>query len=326
MPTDSHSSQDLPDPDAANNTACSPQSQLPPDLALSLYHGVENSGIDNQRGGHKPSDNTGDTHDPLAQWFGCLWQDYVRHTPSARQIHTLLGGDEAIVNDHIALRTFNRPSVGLGVQVPLLEQWGYRVAGHYQFTQKQLDAVHLEHVDPRMPKIFMSELRVDGLSVAAVRLIDRLIGELPAGMFDSAAALYAGRIWQLSWDEYQSLRAESEYAAWLAALGFRANHFTVSVNQLTAFHSLAALNQQIKSSGIALNTTGGEIKGSADVYLEQSATLADPVEVVFSDQRATIPGCFYEFALRYRQADGVLYQGFVEASADKIFSSTHFRA
>jgi len=46
------------------------------------------------------------------------------------------------------------------------------------------------------------------------------------------------------------------------------------------------------------------------------------VHVTFSDTEHTIPGCFYEFAKRYPQSNGSLYQGFIAASADKIFEST----
>jgi hypothetical protein len=35
-----------------------------------------------------------------------------------------------------------------------------------------------------------------------------------------------------------------------------------------------------------------------------------------------IPGCYYEFAKRYPDADGKLYSGFIAKSADKIFEST----
>ncbi len=36
-----------------------------------------------------------------------------------------------------------------------------------------------------------------------------------------------------------------------------------------------------------------------------------------------VPSCYYEFAKRYKDAKGKLYQGFVAASADKIFESTN---
>jgi len=36
----------------------------------------------------------------------------------------------------------------------------------------------------------------------------------------------------------------------------------------------------------------------------------------------TIKSCYYEFARRYPDRKGLLFQGFVSASVDKIFEST----
>ena len=74
-----------------------------------------------------------------------------------------------------------------------------------------------------------------------------------------------------------------------------------------------------------MNAVGVEIKGTQDVYLEQSSTLAYPVKVSFADRDETIPGCYYEFARRYPMPDGKLFQGFLPDSADKIFESTDYR-
>ncbi|HAS63985.1 MAG TPA: DUF1338 domain-containing protein, partial [Vibrio sp.] len=122
--------------------------------------------------------------------------------------------------------------------------------------------------------------------------------------------------------EYRVLAQESEYAAWLAAHGYGANHFTVSVNQLNQFDEVQQVNDYLKASGFLINQSGGEVKGSAEVLLEQSSTMADRVNVDFDDGIAQIPGGFYEFAKRYPMANGELYSGFVAASADKIFEST----
>ena len=84
-----------------------------------------------------------------------------------------------------------------------------------------------------------------------------------------------------------------------AAFGLRANHFTVRVNALQRFGGLPELDAFLVRNGFALNDAGGRIKGSAVVYLEQSSTLAEPVEVEFSDGVRRIPGCYYEFARRY---------------------------
>ena len=93
-------------------------------------------------------------------------------------------------------------------------------------------------------------------------------------------------------------------------------------NHLDSYKSIEQVNKKILSAGFKMNEVGGLIKGSPSVLLEQSSTLADHVQVQFSDGYKEIPGCFYEFAKRYPMADGHLYQGFVSASADKIFSST----
>ena len=58
--------------------------------------------------------------------------------------------------------------------------------------------------------------------------------------------------------------------------------------------------------------------------LEQSSIKAGMVSFKFIEGQFEIPGCYYEFARRYPDADGKLYSGFVAKSADKIFQSTDF--
>jgi hypothetical protein len=109
----------------------------------------------------------------------------------------------------------------------------------------------------------------------------------------------------------------------MAAIGYRPNHFTVFINQLKKYSDIQTLNDFLKSEGFRLNASGGEIKGSPEVLLEQSSTLANRIEVEFTDGKKEIPSCYFEFAKRYPLASGELYQGFVATSADKIFESTN---
>lgn len=45
--------------------------------------------------------------------FQSLWNDYIeRLCPSADRVHQLLQEDEPLINDHIALRTFNLAPLG----------------------------------------------------------------------------------------------------------------------------------------------------------------------------------------------------------------------
>jgi hypothetical protein len=97
----------------------------------------------------------------------------------------------------------------------------------------------------------------------------------------------------------------------------------VSVNQLSAFTEVKGVNDHLRQAGFAINEFGGEVKGSPEVLLEQSSTMADKVPVQFSEGTEIVPGGFYEFAKRYPMSNGELYPGFVAASADKIFESTN---
>lgn len=259
----------------------------------------------------------------VTKLFDNIWQQYIAVTPSANNIHQLLGDGKKVVNDHVAYRTFNTDKVNLNKFANHLIALGYDECGQYNFVAKKLTAKHFEHQDASMPKVFVSELRVEEFSSSVQKIIHSLVEQLPDNISEQPNFLYSGRPWKISFKDYQTLLAESEYAAWLAAWGYRANHFTVSINHLENYHSIIDVNERLKKSGYALNSNGGEIKGDDAVKLEQSSTLADKALVEFSDKNAEIPSCFYEFAKRYPLANGELYTGFVAESADKIFESTN---
>jgi hypothetical protein len=255
--------------------------------------------------------------------FSRLWQDYSKLNPIASRIYGLLTArGEKILNDHVAFRTIRHPKIGLSrLMAPFLAQ-GYAQKDEYFFVEKKLYARHLEHADPTMPKVFVSELKVEEFPKDFQYQVMGLLEQVPADWANRPDFLWSGRPWKSSFALYESLSKTSEYAAWMTAFGFRTNHFTVSLNALKTFSGLPELNSFLKSNGIALNTSGGEIKGSKEVFLEQSSTLADRVRIDFTDGFHTVPACYYEFAKRYPMPNGELYQGFVEESADKIFEST----
>ncbi len=266
-------------------------------------------------------------HTNVNELFAKLWENYLTVTPSARKIHALLGSSQQddVINDHIALRTFNLPQIGLEKLAAHFLALGYVESGEYHFEAKKLYAKHFEHPDPKQPKVFISELLLEQCSAELQQIIKALVAQMDPAAVTAENFLYSGKHWQLDQASYRTLLAESEYAAWTAVWGFRANHFTVSVNELKNFSSLASVNDALKQAGFALNTSGGEIKGSPEVLLEQSSTLADEAVAEFTDGDQLIPSCFYEFALRYAMPNGKLYTGFVAASADKIFESTNVR-
>ena len=256
--------------------------------------------------------------------FKSLWDDYIhRLCPSAEKVHHLLKEDEALINDHIALRTFNVAPLGIETLAKPFLELGYKACGDYLFESKKLVAKHYEHPDPNQPKVFISELKVEECSSDLQQIVAKLVEQVDISKLQGHEFLFGGRLWDLSFADFQVLAKESEYASWLAAHGYGANHFTVSVNQLNQYDEVKQVNDYLRQSGFVINESGGEVKGSPEVLLEQSSTMADKVPVNFTEGSEIIPGGFYEFAKRYPMENGELYPGFVAASADKIFESTN---
>lgn len=255
--------------------------------------------------------------------FDKIWQSYIEVTPSAHKVHQLLGSGNDVINDHVAYRTFNIEKVNIEKLAAPLIALGYKECGQYTFEAKKLNAKHFEHADNTMPKVFISELLVEEFSSEVQDIIHDIVNQIDVNNIGTEAFLYSATHWKISQEQYQTLLNESEYAAWVAAWGYRANHFTVSVNHLKDFTSLENVNDAVKAGGFELNNVGGEIKGDITVKLEQSSTMADMAEVEFTNSKVKIPSCFYEFAKRYPLENGELYTGFVAASADKIFESTN---
>ena len=254
-----------------------------------------------------------------------MWQDYLLLNPEAqRVVDTLLAEGETVVNDHIALRTFDVGAVALEECAKPFLEMGYEAKDEYFFDTKKLRAKHYEYAaDPSKPKIFISELLVSEFSTEFRTLVNSLVSCVSPDQVQQSNFFHSGRPWNLGYSQYETLLRESDYGAWVAAIGYRPNHFTVFINALKKYADIHRLNDFLKLKGFQLNASGGEIKGAPDVFLEQSSTLANRVEIEFNDGKKEIPSCYFEFAKRYPLDSGELYQGFVAKSADKIFESTN---
>jgi len=259
--------------------------------------------------------------------FERLWEGYIEQNPPTKKVYDLLVHEgESVVNDHIAFRTFNHPLTNLDVLAKIFIKNGYEPKREYHFEKKKLFARHYEHKnDPRAPKVFISELLTNRFSEHLNKVINEWVTNIPVTLLKSDDLIFAGNPSGIpSYKTYEKLRIESEYAAWLYVNGFRANHFTVNVNALKEFDSIEKINAFLKSNGFLLNDDSGEIQGSPAELLEQSSIRAGMNRVTFTEGEFDIPGCYYEFAYRYPDAEGKLYSGFVAKSADKIFDSTNY--
>ena len=250
-----------------------------------------------------------------------------------------------IENDHIAFRTLGVDHLGIQSLEKVFLHYGYRRMDHYYFPEKKLDAYWYSPADPKDPRIFISELRVKDLSPATQKIIKSYTDEVKSDPveklnLDNAAEvdlfLHSG-LWRLpSWNDYETLAKESEYAAWAIYNRYYLNHFTVSVHNLKdGYNTVAGFNEFLERNGFILNNSSGKIKKSPDGGLLQSSTVAQMIEAEFANgEKHIIPGSYVEFAERRvlpQFADVPPSQikrehrreGFEAANADKIFESTY---
>jgi hypothetical protein len=255
-----------------------------------------------------------------------LWKDYTEQNPHAKKVYDLFKEKgEQVINDHIAFRTFDDPRVNVDVLAAVFQKNGYKEKGSYDFPAKHLFAKHYEHPEPGMPRIFISQLLLDEFSDILKLQCQKLVDRIPSEILTSDELIFSGNVWgPPKYDTYEKLREESEYAAWLYVNGFRANHFTVSINELENFEDIREVNNFLKDNGFLMNDSGGEVKGSPEVLLEQSSIKAGKQKIEFEEGTYEVPTCYYEFAKRYPDDDGELYSGFIARSADKIFESTDY--
>jgi hypothetical protein len=259
--------------------------------------------------------------------FDRLWADYTSRNPEVKKIYDLFVSEgERVLNDHIAFRTFNDPRVNIEVFSKPFVDAGYEYRGEYTFEEKHLYARHYEHKSfADAPRVFISELISQDFSENLQATVKKLIDQIPENLLAPNELIFSGSPWEIpSFEVYNQLRNESEYAGWVYIHGYRANHFTINVNALKKYDSLQKVNQLLKDKGFLLNDSAGEIKGTPAELLEQSSTKSGIINVQFKEGDFPVPSCYYEFAKRYPDKDGKLYSGFIAKSADKIFESTNY--
>lgn len=254
--------------------------------------------------------------DLIASLFHGLWNAYTDITPQAGRIHQRLAErGESVVNDHVALRTFDLAPIGRERLAEPFIAMGYVQTGSYRFADKKLRASSYSHPAGQWPRVFISELLTAELSPGLQAAARDLAAQVdPAA--DLRGLLVAAPTWSpVSASLYDALLAESEHAGWLAAFGLRANHFALSVNALSTFADLSALNTWLLDEGFTLSDADGIVKGGPHVLLSQSSTWPDRIPWRFAgDETRTIPSCGYEFAMRYVDSStGQPFDGFVEA-------------
>lgn len=250
-----------------------------------------------------------------------------------------------IVNDHIAFRTLGVPNLGIKSFEKIFLSFGYQKKDYFYFEGKKLDAYWFAPPSPEYPRIFVSELRVSELSKPVQDIIYKYTKDITSDPVDrldlnngeEAAAFLQKPLWDLpTSEEYQTLLAESEYAAWVIYNRYYLNHYTISIHELKdGYNTLEEFNAFLESIGVKLNTSGGKIKTSEDGLFRQSSTVSALYDATFADGKTIqIAGSYVEFAERsvlpeFKDVPKEQLEakhrrdGFETNNADKIFESTY---
>ncbi|CAK9263208.1 unnamed protein product [Sphagnum jensenii] len=281
--------------------------------------------------------------------LSAMVKPYLIKNPTAMTaldlIRTHVGGP--LCYDHFAFRTFGVNGCGIDSMSQVFLDLGYEVRDELRFPAKKVWALwfsppkHLldmegSEADGPLPRIFISELIVNELSLAAQEIIHKYTSNsAPLAKHAAAASILNSLTWptpQLT--DYQTLAKESEYAAWTLVNGYALNHTTVSVHRLGSLHKIGKLNEFLQENGIRLNSEGGILKVSPDGGLQQSSSVADTITFTFAGgEEKRVPASYIEFAERlvlpiysdlhsneiheWHRRDG-----FEVGNADKIFEST----
>lgn len=287
---------------------------------------------------------------PMTQILDALFKVYESRVPDVRKITQaminkgMVSDQTDIVNDHIAFRTMGVDHLGIASFEKIFLAHGYKKREYYHFDNKKLDAYWYSPPTDDLPRIFISELKVEQLTEATQKIITHYTRKITADPVDAldlneveaVAAFFQTPLWELpSKEDYENLLQESEYAAWVIYNRYYLNHYTISVHDLPQpYNRLESFNEFLKSIEIKLNDAGGEIKTSQDGLLRQSSSVANQVEAQFvQGEKKTIAGSYVEFAERSLLPEFITLdpsqlkrihrrEGFEASNADKIFEST----
>jgi hypothetical protein len=266
------------------------------------------------------------------QLFSKLWGAHTKITPSAVKMRDLFKEKkhDNLKIDHISFRSVGYKETGLNRFENVFKKYDYEVKGEYKFSDKRMDAIHLEPKDgdSKLPKVCVSQFNIDESPGWVQENILSCLGSCTN--YNPNALLEWGAPWDKSFSQYQKISNYSEYVGWFYAHGFVPDHFSISVNSLNKFHGIYDVNYFIQDNGFDLNLDDGSVKRDKAGRLYQSSTLADIVPVVFDDPNHLhgkveydIPGGFTELAQRGFEKNSKFFHGFISESCEKLMTSTH---
>lgn len=266
--------------------------------------------------------------DVLQHLHDALWQRYQDDVGYVKNVQRAVKEACGLTwhNDHIALRSLRRAGRPLGDGIlPLARPFlalGYRVRAEYQFADVHLAAVYLspdENLAPALaheilPRVFISECDVSALPTSSQQILEKYDAILASRQqlteaWQAWPDFFARPAASITDTELDQLHQDSQYAAWVMLFGNQVNHFTATTTDIDK------TVQHLRDWQIPMKK---QVEGNPASGLEQTATLAYPVEVsLHGGITRTYPYAYVEVAKRYGDFDG-----FLAPQARQLFEMT----
>jgi uncharacterized glyoxalase superfamily metalloenzyme YdcJ len=299
----------------------------------------------------------------VRELFHSLWERYRSRVSYVRDYERMVREHgAAFVNDHIAFRTLGTTvgthQIGMVSLAVLFRPLGFLPVGAYEFKEKRLRAVHLQHPEPSFPKLFVSELEVEKLPPEArailarymlrhrdtlgeeelqqLRALDTLAPRERNVLLTKVQAFFETLPWGIpDRADVEALGRHSQYGAWVLMHGYEVNHFTAYVNShgVPAIADIEKTVAEMRARGIPMKA---EIEGEPGSNLRQSATesVVIPVTVRGPDgrmQEMSWTYAYFEIAERGPWVNPEtgrteIFQGFLGPQANNLFDMTAMKA
>ena len=168
-----------------------------------------------------------------------LFETYSKRVPDVTKIteamvsNNIVSNQSEIINDHIAFRTMGVKHLGIKSFEKIFLKHGYKKRDFYSFKEKKLNAYWYSHSEKNMPRIFISELKVDELSKDAQKIIKQYtnqvkndpVDNIDLNNSDEIINFLTNPLWTLpSLFHYNELLKETEYGSWVIYNRYYLNH------------------------------------------------------------------------------------------------------
>ncbi|KAL1196248.1 2-oxoadipate dioxygenase/decarboxylase [Cardamine amara subsp. amara] len=247
----------------------------------------------------------------LRNVFENILKTYLKKNPTAKKIWELVQSvdNEKIFYDHFTFKTLKVDGYGIDSLSSFFMDYGYKVKGEYDFTNKKLRARWFSPPDVHvpddghglgtgpLPQLVLAEVLVDELSPESQEIIKKYL-KPEGGKQALLSSTLGSLIWEKpTWTDFKQLAKENEFAAWALIHGYTMNHLAISNHRLKhRFSDIKCLKEYLEEKGFELNKDGGVLKVSQDDLLLQISSISEKLAVEFADGvTQTIPASYVEF-------------------------------